>query len=74
MFISPTVRIWLRPLPVLLTCLGLLSCAAPPEKPAPGAWSGRPFGSPPAPNPALKKAMISRATREWEYFGRQTVV
>lgn len=74
MFISPTLRVRLRPLPVLLACLALLSCAAPPEAPSPGTWSGRPFGSAPAPNPALKKAMISRATREWEFFGRQTVV
>lgn len=58
----------------LLACLALLSCAAPPEKTAPGAWSGRPFGAPPAPNPALKKAIVNRALREWEYFDRQTVV
>jgi hypothetical protein len=37
-------------------------------------WSGRPIGSPPAPNPALKRAMIASATAEWDYFGRQTVV
>jgi hypothetical protein len=37
-------------------------------------WAGRPIGSPPSPNPALRRAIIARATGEWEYFGRQTVV
>lgn len=46
---------------------------APPST-APGTWAGRPIGSPPAPNPGIKQALISRANREWEFFGRQTVV
>jgi len=58
----------------LLACLLMLSCAAPPEVPTPGTWGGRPFGTPPAPNPALKRSIVNRATREWEYFDRQTVV
>lgn len=62
-----------RPL-VLLGCLTLISCAAPPEAPPRGDWSGRTYGMRPASNPALKQALITRATREWEYFGRQTVV
>ncbi|MGE5155381.1 MAG: DUF2272 domain-containing protein [Bdellovibrio bacteriovorus] len=74
MFESPSLRIWPRTLPIVLACLALLSCATPPPAPAPGTWSGRPFGSAPARNPALRQAMINRATREWEYFGRQTVV
>lgn len=39
-----------------------------------GTWIGRPIGSSPAPKPAVKRAIISRALGEWEYFGRQTVV
>jgi hypothetical protein len=39
-----------------------------------GSWAGRPIGSPPAARPGIKRAIISRATREWELFGRQTVV
>jgi hypothetical protein len=46
---------------------------APPST-APGIWAGRPIGSPPAPNPGIKQALISRANQEWEFFGRQTVV
>lgn len=74
MFTPPHPRVWLRTLPLLAASLVLLSCATPPEEPSPATWSGRSLGSPPAPNPALKKAMITRATREWELFGRQTVV
>jgi hypothetical protein len=56
-------------------CLLLIGCAMPPPAPqGPGTWAGRPIGPPPAPNPALKQALISRASREWEFFGRQTVV
>jgi len=46
---------------------------APPST-APGTWAGRPRGSPPAPNPGIKQAIISRANQEWQFFGRQTVV
>jgi len=67
---------WLRWAGVLALCLLLLSCAAPPQQEGviEGTWAGRPLGSPPAPNARIKRAMISRATREWEFFGRQTVV
>jgi len=54
---------------------GCASAPSPtPQGPEQGTWAGRPIGKPPAPNPAVKRAIISRATREWEYFGRQTVV
>lgn len=62
-----------------LLSLALASCATPPSSgtggrgPA-GTWAGTPIGAPPAPNPSLKRAMIGRATQEWTYFGRQTVV
>jgi hypothetical protein len=61
---------------LLALCLLLIGCAtAPPPAPGPkDTWAGRPIGPAPAPNPTLKQAMISRATREWEFFGRQTVV
>ncbi|MFZ0788384.1 MAG: DUF2272 domain-containing protein [Chromatiaceae bacterium] len=52
----------------------LTACGTTPEKAPPAAWSGRPIGQAPRPNPALKQAIISRATREWDFFGRQTVV
>lgn len=67
-------------LSILVAALALLSCAAPPESPGPGtgtrpgAWFGYPAGTPPAPNPALKRAIIRRAEQEWAYFGRQQVV
>nr|WP_240905918.1 DUF2272 domain-containing protein [Thiorhodococcus mannitoliphagus] len=56
----------------------LVGCAAPPQSGAPGqgmsgSWAGTPIGSPPAPNPSMKRAMVSRANQEWSYFGRQTV-
>ena len=61
---------------LLALCLLLIGCAtAPPPAPGPkDTWAGRPIGPAPAPNPTLKQALISRATREWEFFGRQTVV
>jgi hypothetical protein len=60
----------------VVLCLMLAGCATtpPPEPGAKATWAGRPIGPAPAPNPGLKQAMISRATREWEFFGRQTVV
>jgi len=65
-------------LATLFLAAAIAGCAsAPPsamQGPGQGTWAGRPIGTPPAANPAVKRAMISRATREWEYFGRQTVV
>ena len=58
----------------LALCLSLIGCATAPPPPEPGTWAGRSLGPPPPPNPAVKQALISRATGEWEYFGRQTVV
>ncbi|HSO78623.1 MAG TPA: DUF2272 domain-containing protein, partial [Chromatiaceae bacterium] len=59
----------------LLLCLALIGCAtAPPPAEAPRTWAGRPIGPPPAPNPGIKQALISRANQEWDFFGRQTVV
>ncbi len=60
----------------LALCLTLIGCATPPP-PAPDtrtAWAGRSIGPAPAPNPGLKQSLVSRATREWEFFGRQTVI
>ncbi|QGU32026.1 DUF2272 domain-containing protein [Thermochromatium tepidum] len=62
----------------LVLSLTLISCATPPESLGPdgrtGTWNGRPIGTPPAPNPSLKRAIIARAEQEWDYFGRQEVV
>lgn len=58
----------------LALCLSLIGCATTPPPSGPGTWAGRPLGPPPPPNPAVKQALISRATGEWERFGRQTVV
>jgi len=60
----------------LALCLALAGCAtAPPPVTGPGdTWLGRPIGPAPAPNPALRQAIIARATREWEFFGRQTIL
>jgi hypothetical protein len=55
-------------------CLVLAACGTAPKQAGEGTWAGQAIGSPPPPNPALKQAMIERATREWEFFGRQTVV
>jgi hypothetical protein len=60
----------------LALSLVLAACGTTPEKPpsGPGTWAGRPIGAPPTPNPGLKKTIIARATGEWAYFGRQTVL
>ena len=55
--------------------LALVGCATPPSPPeGPAIWAGRLAGPPPAPDPSLRRALITRATEEWELFGRQTVV
>jgi len=61
---------------VIALALILGSCATPQSHGPTGSttWAGRAIGSPPAPNPAMKRAMIARANAEWDYFGRQTVV
>ena len=59
----------------LVLCLALGGCAAPPPAvEGPVTWAGHPVGPPPAPDPGLRQALISRANEEWEFFGRQTVV
>lgn len=61
-------------------CLFLTSCGTPSQGPTtesrskPGTWAGVMIGSAPASNARIKQAMISRATLEWEFFDRQTVV
>lgn len=66
-------RCWRLPL-VLLLGLALVACASAPPEPVRGPGAPRPAGAAPAPNPALKRALINRAIREWEFFGRQTVL
>ena len=65
----PTPPVWTRYAGIALLCLVLASCAAPLEQAGTGSWAGRPIGPPPAAKPALRNAMIARATREWEFFG-----
>jgi hypothetical protein len=71
---------------LLTLCLLLAACANPPQNAGPeyrqgtaarggmSGWEGRPLGTPPPASPALKQAIISRAVREWEFFGHQTVI
>ena len=56
--------------------LVLAGCATgwPPGADGTLTWDGRAIGPPPAPNPAMRRAIIARANGEWKYFGRQTVV
>lgn len=71
-----------RALISLALCLSLVGCAGQPQAPEPGAptttatgtWAGRPIGAAPAPQPGLRQAIITKATREWGEFGRQVVV
>ena len=73
-----------RPLAALALCLALVGCASQPQAPEPGTpatatttagtWAGRPIGAAPVPQPGLRQAMITAATREWGEFGRQVVV
>ncbi|MBK1694497.1 hypothetical protein CKO09_07050 [Chromatium weissei] len=62
-------------------CLMLGACATPSERLSSdsgrtknGSWAGVAIGSAPAPNARVKQSILSRAHREWEFFGRQTVV
>jgi len=72
--IHSTLTAWSRPIGLLALCLVLAACAGPEKKVPVGSWAGRPIGTPPASRPGVKQAMISRAKREWEFFGRQTVI
>ncbi len=72
--IETTAPAWCKLTACLALSVVLVSCGTAPEKAAPAVWAGRPIGQAPRPNPALKRAIVSRATREWEFFGRQTVV
>ena len=74
MLIETASPVWRNLTLGLALSLALISCGTGPQKPAADVWAGRPIGRPPAPNPALKRAMIARATGEWNFFGRQTVV
>lgn len=70
---------WGSALPILAIILALSGCAAPPKTREiragqEGTWAGRTIGARSAPQPALKQAMVTLATREWVYFGRQNVV
>jgi hypothetical protein len=66
---------WLNGASALLLCFLLAACAAPERSTmGKGTWAGRTIGAPPARRPGLRQAIIARATREWEYFRRQTVV
>jgi hypothetical protein len=69
----PSLATWTKLAGIPVLCTLLICCAGPPERAAPGTWAGRPIGAPPARKPAVKRAMISRAKREWEFFGHQTV-
>lgn len=70
---APPSPVWPRALAALAICLALAACGGAPEK-GDATWLGRSIGPPPEPNPGLKRVMIARATSEWEFFGRQTVV
>jgi len=73
--IHSSLAAWSKRTGILALGLVLAACAAPDrEGYPPGNWAGRPIGSPPVPKPDVKRAIISRAKREWEFFGRQTVV
>jgi hypothetical protein len=69
---------WGKLAATLGACALLAACASAPEQRGEGAkggtWAGRSLGNPPAAQPSIKRAMISRAESEWEFFGRQTVV
>jgi hypothetical protein len=59
--------------------LMLLACATPSERDGDagrnnGSWAGIPIGTAPPANARLKHAIVTRAQREWEFFGRQTVL
>lgn len=73
--IHPTLVAWCHRIVFPALCLLLASCAGPEKlEPGTGTWAGRPVGTPPASKPGLRRSMIARANREWEFFGRQTVL
>jgi hypothetical protein len=55
--------------------LVLVGCATPPAPVGgPVTGAGPAAGVPPAPDPGLRQGLIARASEEWAFFGRQTVV
>lgn len=74
---STAALVWSKRAAIVFAALALVACGSTPEKSAggpAGSWAGRPLGTPPSAQRGIKRAMISRAEREWEFFGRQTVV
>lgn len=70
---------WDRPGAATVVCAVVLcaivaGCATPMPPDGPAVREGRPVGARPDPDPALRQALIARATEEWEFFGRQVVV
>lgn len=78
--IQSAVWQWSRLALLIPLSLALASCGTAPQTPTDdsrgksGTWAGAMIGSAPASNARLKQTMISRATREWEFFDRQTIV
>lgn len=71
----PTLAAWLKGIGILWLSLLLAACAASQTSNLePGTWAGRKIGTPPAPKPTVRRAIISRATQEWMRFGHQIVV
>ena len=71
------LQAWPKVVAIGALCLLLTACGTAPEQPETGTagrWDGRPIGAPPAPMPSLRQAILSSAIREWEFFGRQTVI
>jgi hypothetical protein len=72
-----TVQVWTKLTAILACCALLASCGGAPERVAEGGagtWAGRSLGAAPSPQPGIKRAIVARAQREWEFFGRQTVI
>lgn len=75
--IRTVLQAWTNMAALFSLSLLLASCGTPPQQPetgGTGTWAGRPIGAPPNPMPRIKETILSSATREWEYFGRQTVI
>ena len=71
------LQAWPKGVAISALCLLLTACGTAPEQSETGTagrWGGRPIGSSPAPMPAIRQAILSSAIREWEFFGRQTVI
>lgn len=73
--IQTRLHVWPQRLVTCVLCLLLGACSTTSDQfGTDGRWGAGTVGARPAPMPAMRQAILSSAIREWEFFGRQTII